>query len=78
MRYQPERALKHITVNYLHVFDIGRNEISAREGIETDSIDFLEIDSRHYVEMRYQPERALKQYASQSRRTFSRSCRNEV
>ena len=60
MRYQPERALKHLLFDNREVFDHKRrNEISAREGIETIHRTF-EASSGFSVEMRYQPERALK------------------
>ena len=59
MRYQPERALTHdiVILSGLPLL-ARRNEISAREGIDTaDTISF--ITKLYIVEMRYQPERAL-------------------
>ena len=39
-----------------------RNEISAREGIDTISRDFQYYQQYPFVEMRYQPERALTRF----------------
>ena len=58
MRYQPERALtrseRRVVVRSL----LRRNEVSAREGIDT-SLNVARQAPVYYVEMRYQPERAL-------------------
>ena len=59
MRYQPERALTQLKIySITSNLKSSRNEVSAREGIDTH------VDDIHYlcytwVEMRYQPERAL-------------------
>ena len=61
MRYQPERALtrseRRVVVRSL----LRRNEVSAREGIDT-SLNVARQAPVYYVEMRYQPERALTRY----------------
>ena len=44
MRYQPERALTHcITHRCENSCDNGRNEVSAREGIDTHSFRMLHL-----------------------------------
>ena len=41
---------------------VGRNEVTAREGIDTPKKIFTSTESNFDVEMRYQPVRALTQF----------------
>ena len=59
MSHQPERALTHISLDFLIVKSkLCRNESSAREGIDT-SIYCVQLFDHFSVEMSHQPERAL-------------------
>ena len=71
MRYQPERALTHgHASSILALARHSRNEISAREGIDTFCLDGLTTMLVITVEMRYKPERALKRLLSVDDSTF--------
>ena len=63
MRYQPERALTQTKRIPIRGGIYRRNEVSAREGIDTILSIAVSLDP-DTVEMRYQPERALTRYTS--------------
>ena len=80
MRYQPERALTLFTlsVKNLRQSFFSRNEVLAREGIDTVEASRLSITKTFFVEMRYQPERALTQQQTEGPVCSADTCRNEV
>ena len=63
MSYKPERALTPIIFeDNLVFFTHRRNELQAREGIDTRHCGITLISFDHDVEMSYKPERALTQF----------------
>ena len=60
MSYKPERALTLVTLlEWELTVHISRNELQAREGIDTLLSYVLECSTSLHVEMSYKPERAL-------------------
>ena len=63
MSYKPERALTLVTLlEWELTVHISRNELQAREGIDTRHCGITLISFDHDVEMSYKPERALTQF----------------
>ena len=61
MSYKPERALTLHNNKCMGEDHIRRNELQAREGIDTNSQNLFSIRFS-FVEMSYKPERALTQF----------------
>ena len=71
------RALTHrVNINKLHKVPC-RNEVTAREGIDTQLLVRITLPIPE-VEMRYKPERALTRNCAPQNKLFPEIGRNEV